>query len=477
MTGRMISSMTDSANDLPHVPPPPAVPPSNDIVEPDDRFWTSGPDPEAGAPLPDCPVPEPPDEIADEYRDDLIGSEDREWAETQFTNARRPGRIYASRSFSDRDLLPGFPRRDARFVRIVLDPEGEMTELEYGGSEWTIRTTPKGRFEFKVLVSGTPGNVRELWIERFTSAGKGGASKNQFHLTEPEASALIGFLKELEFIPVEGTRSVRMNKALLDDIIKDPNSVRRIYGQKHAELRELIAEDEKADDVIAIAHRRSEIGRFRRLLEDTDYFEQERRQVPGGQREQVWQQFFENNKWILGLSVSSQMLTSWDNSKLEQVVGGHRVGASGKRADAFMRTVGLIRSMVFVEFKRHDVALLEKDDYRSGCWPPSEHLSGGVAQSQGTLYRAVADIGERLNDLAQDNSEVPGSHTYLIRPRSYLLIGTLKSLTGAEGGDHVDKVRSFELYRRSLVEPDVITFDELLARAEWLVPSPERAAK
>ena len=28
---------------------------------------------------------------------------------------------------------------------------------------------------------------------------------------------------------------------------------------------------------------------------------------------------------------------------------------------------------------------------------------------------------------------------------------------------------SFELYRRNLYEPEVLTFDELLARAEWYV--------
>jgi hypothetical protein len=32
----------------------------------------------------------------------------------------------------------------------------------------------------------------------------------------------------------------------------------------------------------------------------------------------------------------------------------------------------------------------------------------------------------------------------------------------------VDKIRSFEQYRRNLTAPEVITYDELYARAEWL---------
>lgn len=50
-----------------------------------------------------------------------------------------------------------------------------------------------------------------------------------------------------------------------------------------------------------------------------------------------------------------------------------------------------------------------------------------------------------------------------------MIVGSLGQLTGSGGGPMRDKVRSFELFRRSLHEPEVITFDELVARAEWHV--------
>jgi hypothetical protein len=81
----------------------------------------------------------------------------------------------------------------------------------------------------------------------------------------------------------------------------------------------------------------------------------------------------------------------------------------------------------------------------------------------------VREIGERLADTAADGSELPGQFTYLIRPRSLLIIGRLTDLVGDGGGDHLDRIRSFELYRRQLEEPEIITYDELLARAEWFV--------
>ena len=55
-----------------------------------------------------------------------------------------------------------------------------------------------------------------------------------------------------------------------------------------------------------------------------------------------------------------------------------------------------------------------------------------------------------------------------------MIAGRLSEFVSDQGGDHVGKARSFELYRRNLQAPDVITFDELLARAEALVAHLER---
>jgi hypothetical protein len=186
--------------------------------------------------------------------------------------------------------------------------------------------------------------------------------------------------------------------------------------------------------------------------------------------------FFEDNPWILGVPLTGQLLTSWNNQKLEQVVAGSSIAGVGKRADALLRTSGRIKSMVFAEFKNHRTPLLVDKFYRSGCWPPSGELSGGVAQVQGTVHRAVTEIGDRLQAVADDGSDIPGQYTYMLQPRAFLVIGHLDQLRGKAGGDHHDRVRSFELYRRQLHEPEIVTFDELLARAEWHITAAENDA-
>jgi hypothetical protein len=172
------------------------------------------------------------------------------------------------------------------------------------------------------------------------------------------------------------------------------------------------------------------------------------------------------------VSLAGQLLRSWDDSKLEKVVAGFSIAGPGKRTDALLRTSGRIRSLVFAEIKHHETALLARSEYRPGCWPPSSELVGGVTQIQQTVDRAVRSIGNRLADLDDEGAE-SGEATWLIRPRSFLIVGDLQ-FRGGSGGVHPAKHQSFELYRRNLYEPEVITFDELLARAEWHVTEAEQ---
>lgn len=182
----------------------------------------------------------------------------------------------------------------------------------------------------------------------------------------------------------------------------------------------------------------------------------------------------EENPWVLGANLGGQLYTSWSEEKLEQVVAGRHIGGVGKRTDALMRTAGAVRSMVFAEIKHHRTNLLAKE-YRPGCWRPSDDLSGAVVQVQQTVHLAVHNLSDYLPDQDDDGAMLP-SGTFLLRPRSFVIIGSLTELTGTSGGPIPDKVRSFELFRRSLQEPEIITFDELLARAEWHVQVAERQA-
>jgi integrase len=270
----------------------------------------------------------------------------------------------------------------------------------------------------------------------------------------------------------------RFDDTKVAEFLASSEGVASVYRKNPEAFRSAIEDDVSARDLVALAYRRQQLDRFRRLLNDPKYFESERLNVRGG-AEKVWQDFLEMNSWILGVGVGGQLFTAWDPEKLEQTVRGASILGSGKRIDALMRTSGRIRSLVFAEIKHHKTELLQlvRSPYRGDCWAPSYELSGGITQIQQTVDLAVHSIGERrIPDRDTDGNEIVGEFTYVVRPRSYLIAGTLGELCGPDGGINRAKYHSFELYRRNLYEPDVLTFDELLARAEWHVLEAEETS-
>ncbi|MFA4940010.1 Shedu anti-phage system protein SduA domain-containing protein [Brevundimonas sp.] len=53
--------------------------------------------------------------------------------------------------------------------------------------------------------------------------------------------------------------------------------------------------------------------------------------------------------------------------------------------------------------------------------------------------------------------------------RSYLVVGNTSELKGND-----DKIACFELYRRNIRSPEILTFDELLYRARYIVENISR---
>lgn len=391
--------------------------------------------------------------------------------EAAFMAGRREDFMYTSKSFTVSRPYSSDFGEPARYVYKVYDDNGEYADVDVDGNVWSIDESEAGRVQTKFLLAREDPHVKDIWIQKIRKL-KDGTEKcsTVFHLGGPKAEAFIDLVKSLDFVPMAGGQTTRIDDAVLRMALADPDAVRQAYRADPEGVRTLIANDADARDAIAFAHRRKEVERFRRLLSDDTFFEDQRVALGLRGKEAVWQRFFEDNAWILGLNLTGQLLTSWDETRLEQVVSGFSVAGPGKRVDGLLRTAGAVRSMVFAEIKHHKTELLDpaSSPYRPGCWGPSKELAGGIAQAQATVHSAVASIGQRIQGRASDGSEIPDDVTFLFQPRSFLIAGRLDSLFGEQGGLHPEKVRSFELLRRNTVAPEVMTYDELLARAEWL---------
>lgn len=251
-------------------------------------------------------------------------------------------------------------------------------------------------------------------------------------------------------------RDAKKARLTLDDIHISALSVLLTSTRGAALIRELASSPELHQDIYAVAAKRAALSEFERNLSE-DLSEPE------------WQQFFERNAWIFGHGLNYVFLNK-AASKLEAQTTGSAFDHAGKRTDGLLLTKAEVSQYVLVEIKKSDTALLHETSYRSGCWGVSKELSNAVTQIQKTTFDfARTRVRDELKDELGNDS---GQSVYAIEPRSYLVIGNLAQVRG-----NTDKIACFELFRRNMRAPEILTFDELFQRARCIVENISRESE
>lgn len=384
--------------------------------------------------------------------------------EADFATLRTLGRTIVGKSFSLQFGRSNDIGQPARTIwQVIAEDADRQTNHADEGEEVEIHQSPGGRVQVKARVVRDQGRVVEIRFEKVTGRANVDAQLTRLlNLDEVASRRLMDLCAALRGVDPNGSETIRIDEAALATALEDPRTLSAAYELDPGQFKAIIEGDVSATDVVAIAARRKALERFEELLSNPQAFEDARE---GGTKEAVWQRFFETNPWLLGVGLSGHLFTAWDKERLERVVAGHNVSDVGKRVDALLTTTGIVRSLVFAELKLHDDDLLEGSQYRPGTWAPSRAVVGGVAQALVTVQRAQEDIGSWLSVRDGDDYET-GERVFSGSPRSYLIIGRLESLT-RDGQIHTEKVRSFELHRNNLKVPEIITYDEVLARARW----------
>jgi hypothetical protein len=173
--------------------------------------------------------------------------------------------------------------------------------------------------------------------------------------------------------------------------------------------------------------------------------------------ELLWQRFFERNTWILGQGLILQFLQPVNT---QPHYGGATVDGTGfQRGDFLMATAAKRRFAVLVDIKQPSSELVKAGLYRNKVHEIGHELVGGVTQLQSNCRTWVLS-----GSTQEENAELltaAGISTY--EPRGILVIGNTRQL------DTKNKRATFELFRRNLHNPDVVTYDELLERAEAFI--------
>ncbi len=284
-----------------------------------------------------------------------------------------------------------------------------------------------------------------------------------------EFNALLRFMMGLDNVELDKVsyKTVKEDYIVqLEESLKNvskEDALLKIYAKYKSKLTD--------EDVELLLNRKSKLKTFEKLLNDSDYLEQCRKKLGENKRnEDVWQYFFEHNQWIFGYGLKLVSCESITDSKLEQITTGANVfSGGGKRADGLLRTRGYISSLVFCEIKKSDTLLLEARQYRPpDVYRVSDEVSGGVSQVQKTAHKALRTVLSEFHKLYESDGTPLRIEVSTIKPRQVLIAGNLKQFLENED-INLEKSLSFELYRKSIIDVEIITFDELYERVKYIV--------
>lgn len=394
---------------------------------------------------------------------------------------KRTDRIYLSKSLEGKSFQKNSEGeieeivRPFRILSKVVDSE-ENHKFIKDGKEVSLRITDGERQEIKAKFYEDTRGISTLTIQKYTI--KTGAPHNTyFTFIGNEIEILFNFIRNVALIPVKDKNNAKLDDKFVQEIVLTKEQALNLIHEEPELLKELIDSQISKSDIVNLGYRKSQLIKYGELLEDDDAFEEARLSLGENKKtEDVWQNYFQTNTWIFGYGLNYIFNTPLDGKKLEQVVKGNDVVDSGKRVDALLKTQGIISSLCFVEIKTHKKHLLKqvKDSYRAESWAISDELAGAIAQVQRTVQVSLRNIKTKTQIKAKDG-ELTKEKLFLYEPKAYLVIGSLSEFEG-EHGINEDKFSSFEMFRRNLKNPEIITFDELYSRSKYIVESNEEKA-
>jgi hypothetical protein len=165
--------------------------------------------------------------------------------------------------------------------------------------------------------------------------------------------------------------------------------------------------------------------------------------------EATWQKFFATNPFILTFGLGHPLVMVQSQAS----VGGMKISGQGVKIADFLTANIATQSVALFEIKKPATQLLRSEEYRGGVYAPSLELAGSIVQALDQRYNFQMSFPQLLAA-----SETRAFESYGVR--LCLIIGTTPASR--------DEKKSFELFRASMREVDIFTFDELLARVKLL---------
>jgi hypothetical protein len=158
--------------------------------------------------------------------------------------------------------------------------------------------------------------------------------------------------------------------------------------------------------------------------------------------EDRWQKVLNDNTYIFSLLVGAPIMNLYDQA----TIGGRSFNGKNDSIVDYLNKNPLTNNLSIIEIKTTKKKLLSRSEYRNSIYAPSNELSGSINQILDQKYK----IQKELSNL-KENSSIHEIFSYHIE--CLIIIGLLPK-TEVE-------IKSFELFRHSIKDVRIMTFDEL----------------
>lgn len=332
----------------------------------------------------------------------------------------------------------------------------ETTSVSYDVVETepiVLRETDQRRLVFLATLVDRPDPLRGLFVwqrkkakdkwedvrtESFTKMKSGESWVLELH-SEEVATLLDGLLARKALFDRHG---IHWGTWSFIDKASLPDLVQTLIDSPRGELAEVLG-DMRAEQVIALG-RRVDLSQLDALL--SEWLDNADRPEEG-----YWQALLARNAWVFSQLTGAPVVLLQEKA----YVGGKGIENTGGGEIDFLVRNALTDNVAFIEIKTPRTPITAGAYRTSGAFAVDKEITGGIVQVLG--YR---DRFEKLfNDLrANSATEVPFQ---AYRGRCVLIAGTANGLGEEEK-------RSSELFRNSLSDVQVWTFDEVAQRLQGI---------
>ena len=388
--------------------------------------------------------------------------------EFDFFKARNLGKIYVSKAIPHNPYYIPNSTSEKRIIRKLIE-HSELDEFVEVEGEILLRCTRKERDQVSVTAYTRNGDLKSMRITlqcfRKTKNGVIPVEGTAFSFSEQEFIQLLKFLYDIKFLDFSNKNTFKVNEEQLktwpitisfnDFGIKqtiDPevdNLIKELREVDRGKLLSIIKNQNLSkEDIDILSGRRESVDIFKKqLFEDKEW------------DEKAWQKFFEENDWILGYGLDYKFLNIIQR---EASVSSTDLDGSNEVISDFL--MGDTRFTVLVELKKPDTQLFEATKNRSQSWRLSKDLMNAVSQilAQKAEWEIKASHGSHFDSSGKK------IHNLTVDPKTILIIGSSEQFSG-DDRDQVIKAKTFELFRRNSRNIEIITFDELYDKANFIV--------